>query len=76
MNTNKSLKKTNSTQNSGPETAEVLYQKLGNKWYAFSLIQNEVFVGSIDVDAITEKEAAEITSKQTKARRAIRSGSA
>ena len=26
---------------------EVLYQRLGNRWFAFSLIDNEVFVGSI-----------------------------
>lgn len=35
-------------------TAEVLYQKLGNRWYAFSLINDEVFVGSISQDEIDQ----------------------
>ncbi len=29
------------------QTVEVLYQKLGDRWYAFSLIKDEVFMGSI-----------------------------
>lgn len=33
--------------NSGQETVEVLYQRLGDRWYAFSLINDEVFVGKI-----------------------------
>lgn len=28
-------------------TVEVLYQKLGDKWYAFSIIGDEVFFGPI-----------------------------
>jgi hypothetical protein len=34
------------------ETAEVLYQKLGNRWYAFSVIDDEVFMGSISQEEI------------------------
>jgi hypothetical protein len=40
------------------ETVEVLYQKLGDRWYAFSLIDDEVFVGSInqeDINAVETK---------------------
>lgn len=43
------------------ETVEVLYQKLGNRWYAFSLINDDVFVGSInpeELDAPSPKLAA------------------
>jgi hypothetical protein len=53
------MKNTNS-KNSGrmkkeisqDQTVEVLYQKLGDRWYAFSLINNEVFVGSLDQKSI------------------------
>ncbi|NBU20235.1 hypothetical protein EBS43_02290 [bacterium] len=31
------------------QTVEVLYQRMGDRWYAFSLIDDEVFVGSIPV---------------------------
>jgi hypothetical protein len=31
------------------QTVEVLYQRMGDRWYAFSLIDDEVFVGSISV---------------------------
>ena len=34
------------------ETAEVLYQKLGSRWYAFSLIDDELFVGSISDEEV------------------------
>lgn len=36
------------------DTVEVLYQKMGDRWFAFSLIDDEVFVGSIaqsEIDA-------------------------
>lgn len=35
---------------SNDQTVEVLYQKMGNRWFAFSLIDEEVFVGSISQD--------------------------
>jgi hypothetical protein len=43
------------------ETVEVLYQKLGNRWFAFSQIDGELFVGSIsqeEIDALEAKIAA------------------
>ena len=33
-------------------TVEVLYQKLGDRWFAFSMIDDEVFVGSIQQSEI------------------------
>jgi hypothetical protein len=39
-------------------TVEVLYQKMGDRWFAFSLIDNEVFVGSITQAEIDEAEMA------------------
>jgi hypothetical protein len=37
-------------------TVEVLYQKMGDRWFAFSLIDDEVFVGSITQDEIDQAE--------------------
>jgi hypothetical protein len=31
---------------------QVLYQKMGNRWFAFSLIDDEVFFGSISPEEI------------------------
>ncbi len=47
------------------QTVEVLYQKLGDRWFAFSLINDEVFVGSI-----TQGELEE-TSKLPKKKRNV-----
>lgn len=33
-------------------TVEVLYQNLGGRWYAFSIIDDEVFMGSINPESI------------------------
>jgi hypothetical protein len=32
--------------------AEVLYQKLGDRWFAFSLIGDEVFMSPVDEETI------------------------
>ena len=37
-------------------TVEVLYQKLGDEWYAFSVINNEVFFGKVSSDEGIESE--------------------
>ncbi len=44
----------NKTQkaNSPEQTVDVLYQRMGNRWFAFSLINDEVFVGSLDSEEI------------------------
>jgi len=44
----------NEFNKSNDQTVEVLYQKLGNRWFAFSLIDEEVFVGSISQDEIDQ----------------------
>ncbi len=36
-----------STSAKSQNTVEVLYQKMGERWFAFSVIEDEVFVGSI-----------------------------
>ena len=33
-------------------TVEVLYQKLGDRWFAFSLVDDEVFVGTLTPEEI------------------------
>ena len=48
---------------SANETVEVLYQKMGNRWFAFSMIQDEVFVGSITQDEINALENGETPKK-------------
>ncbi len=46
----KNLKQTNRSLNSVAKEieADVLYQKLGDKWFAFSLIDDEMFFGELD----------------------------
>ena len=34
------------------ETVEVLYQKMGSRWFAFSLVGDDVFVGSISQEEL------------------------
>ena len=53
-------KNQNNTQTMTHTTAkgevEVLYQKMGDRWFAFSLINDEVFVGSITQEEIDQTE--------------------
>ena len=37
-------------------TVEVLYQKMGDRWFAFSIVDEEVFVGSISPETIAALE--------------------
>ncbi|OFZ70151.1 MAG: hypothetical protein A3K03_04945 [Bdellovibrionales bacterium RIFOXYD1_FULL_44_7] len=46
--------------NKEEQEIEVLYQKMGDRWFAFSLIDDEVFVGSISQEEI---DAAEQTAR-------------
>lgn len=46
----------------GDQTVEVLYQKMGDRWFAFSLINDEVFVGSIPNSEL--EHAAKIQKKK------------
>jgi len=53
----RSKEKFENKNNSGmtqDRVVEVLYQKMGDRWFAFSLIDDEVFVGSIDQNKINE----------------------
>jgi hypothetical protein len=43
------------------QTVEVLYQKLGDRWYAFSLVDDEVFVGSLTDDQIQGENSPKIS---------------
>jgi hypothetical protein len=48
---------------------EVLYQKMGNRWFAFSIVNDEVFMGSItqeEIDMLERREAAGIATPRTK----------
>lgn len=62
MGHTKSAKKSNSKK-IADKTVEVLYQKMGDRWFAFSLINGEVFMGSIgqeEIDALEAQQAAEL----------------
>ncbi len=38
------------------QTVDVLYQKMGDRWYAFSLVGEEVFMGSLSENEILNAE--------------------
>lgn len=40
------------------QEVEVLYQRMGDRWYAFSLIDDEVFFGSISSEEIIAADNA------------------
>jgi hypothetical protein len=46
------------TRTTADGTVEVLYQKMGDRWFAFSLVDDEVFVGSITQNEIDQAEKA------------------
>lgn len=50
----KSAKKPNSTAQNHDQEVEVLYQKLGDQWYAFSMIDDEAFMSPVTEDQIEE----------------------
>jgi hypothetical protein len=59
----KKIKNSKTEQTSKPQgastesTVEVLYQKLGERWYAFSLVDDEVFIGSISQEQIDQVQS-------------------
>jgi len=55
MENTKNFKGTEASSNDS--TVEVLYQRLGSKWYAFSLVNDEVFFGSLSPEEISAQEA-------------------
>lgn len=53
-NSRKSANKSENKPTQNQDSVEVLYQKMGDRWFAFSLIEDEVFVGSVtqhEIDA-------------------------
>jgi hypothetical protein len=46
------------------ETVEVLYQKMGDRWFAFSMVDDEVFIGSISQEEINGENAARAGANQ------------
>ncbi|MBC7397538.1 MAG: hypothetical protein H7333_08850 [Bdellovibrionales bacterium] len=44
----------NSKQNSNEQNVDVLYQKLGEQWFAFSIVDEEVFMTSISEETLQE----------------------
>ena len=46
----------NSAAANAEGTVEVLYQKMGDRWFAFSVVDEEVFVGSISAETIRTLE--------------------
>lgn len=51
---------------SGATTAEVLYQRIGGKWYAFSVVGDEVYMSPISEDLIDLNSTTETTSSNDK----------
>ena len=54
MANSKSKNPTNTSNTSDDQFVDVLYQKLGENWFAFSLIDDEMFMTPISEDKITE----------------------
>lgn len=52
----KSINAGNRNAASGEQLVEVLYQRMGDRWFAFSLIGDEVFVGSLTPEEILAAE--------------------
>lgn len=44
----------NNSNQSQEKDVDVLYQKLGSQWFAFSIIDEEVFVSPVSEDKINE----------------------
>ncbi len=42
------------------QTVDVLYQKMGDRWYAFSLLGEEVFMGSVSQEEINQAAREDI----------------
>ncbi len=47
-----------SVQTRADGTVEVLYQRMGNRWFAFSIVDDEVFAGAVPDEAIAASAAA------------------
>lgn len=54
MSASTSKKSNNQNQSSDDQFVDVLYQKLGENWFAFSLIDDEMFMSPVSDDKINE----------------------
>ena len=54
MTASKSKKNNTNNNINNDQYVDVLYQKLGENWFAFSLIDDEVFMSPVSEDKITE----------------------
>lgn len=57
MKNNSAKSKSISPDIKNERTVEVLCQKMGARWFAFSLIDDEVFVGSLSPEELESLEA-------------------
>ena len=57
--TNRNSKKTTATVSKEMEV-DVLYQKLGGKWFAISEIEDEVYFGTISAEELSALERGEM----------------
>ena len=64
----KATSKSKSQNKSKEREVEVLYQRLGNRWFAFSLIDDEIFVGSLPEQNLSEEEPKESTPTERKSK--------
>jgi hypothetical protein len=48
------------------DEVEVLYQKMGDRWFAFSLIEDEVFVGSLTPEELAQMGGPEVETDAAK----------
>ena len=61
MTASKSKKNNTNTNQTNEQYVDVLYQKLGDNWFAFSLIDDEVFMSPVSEDKIAEIKNNKIT---------------
>ncbi len=48
------------------KTVKVLYQRLGSRWFAFSLINNEVFMGSLNPSELeSQQQLPDLSNQET-----------
>jgi hypothetical protein len=67
------MKKKFSKQNSDYSLAHVLYQKLGNDWYAFTEVDGDCFMTRVDAhvaEDVQRKQAQDSDHKNSRKRRA------
>lgn len=63
---NEKAKKNVINTNESEPVIEVLYQKMGTKWFAFSLVGDDVFVGSIEQEKLDDQELIAMKANQPK----------